>query len=222
MADLSTILSWFETGDIPTQEQFQQTFSSFRHKDVNITMNNITGLENALNGKLSSNHTNDSNAHITTLAKLDASNLNDANKDAWKVALDVSNLPDNIGIVDDGESQQVYSKDQIEEKIATLNFDVTLVSEDESILIDNDAKNIESNVSLISDEFETLMTDLVVLSFPAIQILGVYDGGLKLNTNEYQIMTPTRIKILSVRKYTLISPLPNVVEVQYTHLKTDL
>lgn len=222
MADLPTILSWFETGDIPTQEQFQQTFSSFRHKDVNITMNNITGLESALNGKLGSNHTTDTNAHITTLAKLDASNLNDVNKDAWKVALGVSPLPDNIAMVDDGESPEVFSKDQIEEKIANLNFDVNLSSDDESILIDNATKNIESNVSLISYESEDLMTDLVVLPFPAIQILGVYDGGLKLNTNEYEIMTPTRIKISTARKYTLISSLPNMVEVQYTHLKTDI
>ena len=220
MADLPTILSWFETGDIPTQEQFQQTFSSFRHKDVNIAINNITGLDNALNGKLSSNHTADVNAHNSVLAKLDASNLNDSNKQSWKTALGVSALPDNMALVDDGYLPNVYNKGQIDTKLADIN--VKLVSEDESILIDNDTKNIESNVSLISDQYETLMTDLVVLSFPAIQILGVYDGGLKLNTNEYQIMTPTRIKILSVRKYTLISPLPNVVEVQYTHLKTDL
>ncbi|MCU7615676.1 hypothetical protein NZ698_00580 [Chryseobacterium sp. PBS4-4] len=221
MATIQQIYSWFETGDIPTQEQFQQTFSSFIHREESITINKITGLESALNNKLGSNHSTDANAHNSVLAKLDASNLNYDNIQLWKTALGVGSIPDNVALVDNGESQDVYNKDQIEEKIANLNFDVTLTSDDESILIENSTKNIESNVSLFSDQFESLMTDIVVLNFSAIQILGVYDGGLKLNTNEYEIISPTRIRILSVRKYTLLPPIANVVEVQYTHLKTD-
>jgi hypothetical protein len=41
---LETIFSWFEKGDMPTENQFQQTFSSFRHLDENIRMDEITGL----------------------------------------------------------------------------------------------------------------------------------------------------------------------------------
>lgn len=41
---LKTIFSWFEKGDMPTEHQFQQTFSSFRHLDENIKMDEVTGL----------------------------------------------------------------------------------------------------------------------------------------------------------------------------------
>jgi hypothetical protein len=46
MTDLETILSWFQTGDMPTEEEFRQTFSSFRHKNTKIPITEIDGLEN--------------------------------------------------------------------------------------------------------------------------------------------------------------------------------
>lgn len=42
---LNTILSWFETGDFPTEEQFKATFLSFYHKDDIIPIKNIEGFE---------------------------------------------------------------------------------------------------------------------------------------------------------------------------------
>lgn len=53
MVNLETILSWFQTGDYPTQEEFEQTFSSFRHKDTKIPITEVDGLESSLNSKLS-------------------------------------------------------------------------------------------------------------------------------------------------------------------------
>ncbi|RZK81092.1 MAG: hypothetical protein EOO92_05825 [Pedobacter sp.] len=113
MATLQQIYSWFETGDIPTQEEFQQTFSSFVHKEESISINKITGLESTLNNKLDSTHAADTNAHHALLAKLDASNLNYENSEAWKLALGVGNIPDNVALVDKGEVQEVYNKAQI-------------------------------------------------------------------------------------------------------------
>lgn len=113
MADLATIFSWFETGDIPTQEQFRQTFSSFRHKEESINITDVSGLNSALNNKLGTNHATDVNAHNTVLAKLDASNLNYYNVQAWRTALGVGTIPDNVGLVDDGLSVEVFNKDQI-------------------------------------------------------------------------------------------------------------
>ncbi|WP_144282637.1 hypothetical protein [Chryseobacterium echinoideorum] len=52
MANLETILSWFETGDKPTQEEFKQTFSSFRNKDTKVPIAEVDGLESSLNNKL--------------------------------------------------------------------------------------------------------------------------------------------------------------------------
>ena len=48
MTDLETILSWFQTGDMPTQEEFKETFSSFRHKDTKISIAEVDGLETLL------------------------------------------------------------------------------------------------------------------------------------------------------------------------------
>lgn len=115
MATIQQIYSWFETGDTPTQEQFQQTFSSFVHKEENIEINKVAGLENELNNKLSSSHNTDENSHTNLLAKLDASNLNYENAEAWRSALRVGNIPDNVAIVDERESQEVYNKSQIQQ-----------------------------------------------------------------------------------------------------------
>lgn len=51
MTDLETILSWFQTGDFPTEEEFQQTFSSFRHKETKIPIAEVDNLESSLNNK---------------------------------------------------------------------------------------------------------------------------------------------------------------------------
>lgn len=92
MASLPQIYSWFQTGDIPTQEQFQQTFSSFRHKEDKIAIQEINGLETALNNKLSTQHINDENAHNTVLSQKDASNLTDDDVAKWKEKLDFPEL----------------------------------------------------------------------------------------------------------------------------------
>ncbi len=115
MSTIQQIYSWFETGDTPTQEQFQETFSSFVHKEENIEINKVSELENELNNKLSSSHNTDENSHTNLLAKLDASNLNYENTEAWRSALRVGNIPDNVAIVDERESQEVYNKSQIQE-----------------------------------------------------------------------------------------------------------
>jgi len=114
---LNTIYSWFETGDIPTQAQFQQTFSSFVHKDENIPILKVEGLEFALNNKLGSGHTSDTNAHAGILAKLDAANLTTSNVNSWKTKLGVGSLPSNMATVDDtanGLTGNVFTKTYIQ------------------------------------------------------------------------------------------------------------
>ena len=117
---INTILSWFETGDFPTQEQFAASWSSFYHKDELIPMNKITDLSAEFQKKADKSvyqaHLTNSDAHSTTLAKLDASNLNQVNINAWKTILGVGELPSNIATVDDAGNSllgNVYRKDQI-------------------------------------------------------------------------------------------------------------
>lgn len=52
MTDLETILSWFQTGDLPTEEEFQETFSSFRLKNTKIPIAEVDKLELLLNSKI--------------------------------------------------------------------------------------------------------------------------------------------------------------------------
>lgn len=117
---INTILSWFETGDFPTQEQFAASWTSFRHKDESIPMDQVENLNSKLQEKVDktvyNTHLTNEDAHITTLAKLNASNLNAANIQAWKTILGVGDLPANIATVDDGvNSGNVYTKDQSDE-----------------------------------------------------------------------------------------------------------
>lgn len=56
---LNTIKSWFRTRLYPTQDQFWDTWDSFRHKDDLIEQSSVNGLETALQGKANANHRHD-------------------------------------------------------------------------------------------------------------------------------------------------------------------
>lgn len=49
--DIQTIKNWFLTGKKPTQQQFHAVFDSFRHKDDQIPMADVYGLNDALGTK---------------------------------------------------------------------------------------------------------------------------------------------------------------------------
>lgn len=46
MASLSTIKNWFTTGKKPTEQQFSETWDSFRHKNDKIPIADVTGIDN--------------------------------------------------------------------------------------------------------------------------------------------------------------------------------
>lgn len=62
MADKNTLKSWFETNDIPTQEQFWELIDSFFHKNEQIPITSIADIANILNGKADKDAFN---AHLT-------------------------------------------------------------------------------------------------------------------------------------------------------------
>ncbi|WP_066435595.1 hypothetical protein [Chryseobacterium sp. CCH4-E10] len=113
---LTTILSWFETGDVPTQEQFQQTFSAFRHKDVLIPFNDVKGLSDAFQNTVSTEaydvFRENLQERLEKLAMIDATNLDPETKLLWKKALGI----EFIATVDSSleiQNGNVYAKDQI-------------------------------------------------------------------------------------------------------------
>ena len=83
-----------------------------------------------------------------------------------------------------------------------------LSSFDESILIENDG-NIEVNVSLFEESFEQQECEL---TFEPLQIVAVYQDGIKLLNSEYEIILPKKIKI---KEYV-----DENIQIEYTHLKS--
>jgi hypothetical protein len=47
---LATIFGYFETGDVPTQTQYEDAWFSMRHKDDSIAISEVVGLANAITG----------------------------------------------------------------------------------------------------------------------------------------------------------------------------
>jgi hypothetical protein len=119
MASLLEIFGWFETGDIPTQDQFRATFSSFRHKENKIPFNEVEGLATAFQNTVTDSgftaFKDDVNGKIIQLAKKDGSNLLPVDVISWKDALGIASIAvvdslDENGAVVEGN---VYNKDQV-------------------------------------------------------------------------------------------------------------
>jgi hypothetical protein len=62
MANLNTIKNWFKTGLKPNQLQFWETWDSFWHKDEQIPIVKIDGIETIINAI--NNHIADPEAHL--------------------------------------------------------------------------------------------------------------------------------------------------------------
>ena len=125
---LSTIYSWFQTGDFPTEAQFQATFSSFFHKDENIPAEKIEGLSQMFQGVATSesvnNHIDDADAHTEHLAKKNAENIDEENAQQWRDKLNIAGTAyvDTAPGADDGN---VYNKEQVDVFIDSVNNSIT-------------------------------------------------------------------------------------------------
>lgn len=116
----TTVFQYFQTGDIPTEGQFQYSWNSVWFKDEKFSISDTSGLEIALQNKLETTHATDANAHNLVLAKIDASNLSDEDKAMWRLVLGIGEIPENVALVDVGESNEVFNKTQIYEKVMML------------------------------------------------------------------------------------------------------
>ena len=140
-------------------------------------------------------------------------------------SIPVSSFIGSVGTQLQLNSNQLQLKDSQGNILSTVNFTISniqglqaaldnkqnkLSSFDESILIEN-AGNIEGNVSLFTEYFNT---QNCILNSTPIQILGVYKNGLKLLQSEYTITLP---KTISINTY-----IDENIEIQYTHLKNIL
>ena len=112
-----------------------------------------------------------------------------------------------IGLTVNINGDEYWYKDGIEDSNLVLKSS-NLSSYDKSILIENNG-NIEANVSLFEEYFEQQECEL---NFTPIQIIAVYQDGIKLLKSEYEIILPKKIKI---KEYV-----DENIQIEYTHLKS--
>ncbi|ANF52052.1 hypothetical protein A0O34_16695 [Chryseobacterium glaciei] len=111
---LHTILSWFQTGDFPTETQFKETFLSFYHKEELIPIEGIERFEEIFQlfaiAEAFQQHLTDPNAHSGYLALLNASNLTSTHVNNWKSKLGITN----VATIDSSDQLgNVYTKIQV-------------------------------------------------------------------------------------------------------------
>lgn len=153
MTPLNTIFSWFETGDFPTQDQFQQTFSSFDHKSDILPYNRIEGLDAKFNLMLPKSqfetHVSDPSSHAGFLALLDATNLTTTNVNAWKNKLGINYIATVDGTDQPGN---VHTKDQILEIVAGL-----VSQDDETLQIIENIREMLTSDDVNLDELQEVI-----------------------------------------------------------------
>ena len=138
-------------------------------------------------------------------------------------SIPVSSFVSSVGTQLQLNSNQLQLKDSQGNILSTATFEVSnigglqtaldskqdkLSSHDNSILIENGG-NIEANVSLFEEYFEQQECEL---NFTPIQIIAVYQDGIKLLNSEYEIILPKKIKI---KEYV-----DENIQIEYTHLKS--
>ena len=122
-ASKQDIYSWFETDDFPTEAQFRATWDSYWHKSENIPMASISGLVAKFNQTVSKStfesHLIDEDAHVTTLAKIDASNIG-PNQGAWRTALGIGDItPPDVDL------SNYYTKPEVDDLLENITVDLT-------------------------------------------------------------------------------------------------
>jgi hypothetical protein len=74
IVNLNTIKNWFKTSLKPTQQQFWDTWDSFRHKSEKVPIAEVEGINELLQAKASKEvletHLTDENAHSALFAKI--------------------------------------------------------------------------------------------------------------------------------------------------------
>lgn len=203
---LNIIFSWFEKGDVPTESQFQQVFSSFRHLDEKIKMDEVMGLNETFQKKLSTitftNHLEDESAHHLVLAKLNASNLTASNVEEWKEKLKIKF----VATIDGSEEAgNVYTKEQIEAIVNILqakdNEMLEHIAKINKILDSNDINldEIQEIVGYIKENREQIefLKEAIARngSDDKINLVGIYSNwGTITYQNQFNDLVYDKIK----------------------------
>lgn len=208
--DLNTILTWFETGDFPTEDQFREAWSSFWHKDDEISMAKISGLATALSAIVSSesfqNHLEDQEAHADFLAKADASNLSAEQVTEWLAKLGMNHF----AVIDEEQSDvSTYNKVQVDALLEVFNqyYEgmATAISSIENSLQSNDLDldELQEVVNYIKENREQIEL------LQAVIIGGTTDDKISLIGNYSQYGAITKQNQLNDALYDHLTTLEN-------------
>ncbi|WP_312394746.1 hypothetical protein [Chryseobacterium sp.] len=145
--------SYFETGDIPTEAQFQFVFNNIWWKDEKMSVTDINGLNQALQGMVTSSqfnsHITDTLAHSGTLALLDASNLTAVHVNAWKDKLNINY----VATIDGGDTLgNVFTKEQIQAIVEGLKS-----QDDEALLLLEQLREMLTSDDVNLDELQEIV-----------------------------------------------------------------
>ncbi|WP_374459183.1 hypothetical protein [Chryseobacterium taeanense] len=209
---LNTILSWFQAGDFPTEQQFAESWKSFYHKEENIPVDKVENLNAELQNKADASafetHLISENSHNTTLAKLDASNLNEENTQAWKTALGVEALPNNIALIDNLPFYgNVWSKEQSN---ALYMIADEFVSNGKIMASKIEALGLTELITVTETSLTAFLTNNIdyqyekndIIAIPDISgnySLYIYKGGSKTTASNYIPTGLTNITIAMVQ-----------------------
>lgn len=208
---LNTIYSWFETGDFPTQAQFQATFSSFVHKDDEIPVDKVAGLTEMFQGTASSEalelHFESEEAHIGTLAKRNADNLEAEHVANWRAMLGITNIA-TVDSTSEEADGTVFTKDQIIQMVSQLqtqdNEYGDIIDQIREMLLSNDINldELQEIVDFVKQnrtDIETLQgLDLGRITEEKVGLIANYhdDYGLPA-ANQYELNQILAAKVIS-------------------------
>ncbi|ANF52049.1 hypothetical protein A0O34_16680 [Chryseobacterium glaciei] len=203
---LHTILSWFQTGDFPTETQFKETFLSFYHKEDLIPIEGIERFEEIFQlfaiAEAFQQHLTDPNAHSGYLALLNASNLTSTHVNNWKSRLGITN----VATIDSSDQLgNVYTKIQVNGFVDELkDADKDLALEIEKIknrLLSNDLSldELQEIVDYIKEnreQIELLKEDIIRgSSDDKINLVGSYSNwGAITYQNKFNDLVYDKIK----------------------------
>ncbi|WP_415326994.1 hypothetical protein [Chryseobacterium sp. MMS23-Vi53] len=205
ITSLNKIFSWFETGDVPTEEQFRATFLSFHHKEDLIPRESIDGLEDIFQSFISTErfqgHLSDTGAHSQNLALLNASNLSATHISSWKSKLGISNS----ATIDDGDQLgNVYNKIQVEgfiDELKNADNDLALKIDGikEMLLSDDlsldELQEIVDYIKENKEQIELLQEAVMNNSDDKIKIVGSYlNWGAISYQNQFNDLVYNKIK----------------------------
>lgn len=158
----------------------------------------------------------DSNNQVITQIPINISNINQLENQLnlkLEKPLEIVSLPNeiykNFLLVDENKKTAEVTYNTVLSNILEYvlnnfpNIDtVSIINQDQTLRIDDNGNNnfiLNSNISFFEEEFNaaSLPNHICILNFTPTNIANVFNNGVRLNSDEFEIILPNKIKIIS-------------------------